>query len=65
MTNLNLLGIDLKTDITKVVFTNINLKISHTFTKENSCQIKNAKDFFHNLFTEIQTFIKEKQCQRR
>lgn len=53
------IGIDLKTDITKVVFTNINLKVSYTFTKENSCQIKNAKDFFHNLFTEIQTFIKK------
>ena len=53
------IGIDLKTDVTKVVFTNINLKVSYTFTKENSCQIKNAKDFFHNLFTEIQTFIKK------
>lgn len=53
------IGIDVKTDITKVVFTNINLKVSYTFTKENSCQIKNAKDFFHNLFTEIQTFIKK------
>lgn len=53
------IGIDLKTDITKVVFTNINLKVSYTFTKENSCQIKNAKDFFHNLFTEIRTFIKK------
>ena len=53
------IGIDLKTDITKVVFTNINLKVSYAFTKENSCQIKNAKDFFHNLFTEIQTFIKK------
>ena len=53
------IGIDLKTDITKVVFTNINLKVSYTFTKENSCQIKNAKDFFHNLFSEIQTFIKK------
>ena len=53
------IGIDLKTDITKVVFTNINLKVSYTFTKENICQIKNAKDFFHNLFTEIQTFIKK------
>lgn len=53
------IGIDLKTDITKVVFTNINLKVSYTFTKENSFQIKNAKDFFHNLFTEIQTFIKK------
>ena len=53
------IGIDLKTDITKVVFTNINLKVSYTFTKENSCQIKNAKDFFHNLFTEIQIFIKK------
>ena len=53
------IGIDLKTDVTKVVFTNINLEISHSFTKENSCQIKNAKDFFHNLFTEIQTFIKK------
>lgn len=53
------IGIDLKTDITKVIFTNINLKVSYTFTKENSCQIKNAKDFFHNLFTEIQTFIKK------
>lgn len=53
------IGIDLKTDITKVVFTNINLKVSYTFTKENSYQIKNAKDFFHNLFTEIQTFIKK------
>ena len=53
------IGIDLKTDVTKVVFTNINLGISHSFTKENSCQIKNAKDFFHNLFSEIQTFIKE------
>ncbi len=53
------IGIDVKTDITKVVFTNINLKVSYTFTKENSCQIKNAKDFFHNLFTEIQIFIKK------
>ena len=53
------IGIDVKTDITKVVFTNINLKVSYTFTKENSCQIKNAKDFFHNLFSEIQTFIKK------
>ena len=57
------IGIDLKTDITKVVFTNINLKVSYTFTKENSCQIKNAKDFFHNLFTEIQTFIKERNVE--
>lgn len=57
------IGIDLKTDITKVVFTNINLEISHSFTKENSCQIKNAKDFFHNLFTEIQTFIKERNVE--
>ena len=53
------IGIDLKTDVTKVVFTNINLKIFHSFSKENSYQIKNAKDFFHNLFSEIQTFIKE------
>ena len=53
------IGIDLKTDFTKIVFTNINLKIFHSFSKENSCQIKNAKDFFHNLFSEIQTFIKE------
>ena len=57
------IGIDLKTDVTKVVFTNINLGISHSFTKENSCQIKNAKDFFHNLFTEIQTFIKERNVE--
>ena len=57
------IGIDLKTDITKVVFTNINLKVSYTFTKENSCQIKNAKDFFHNLFTEIQTFIKKNNIE--
>ncbi len=53
------IGIDLKTDVTKVVFTNINLEISHTFLKENSCQIDNAKDFFHNLFTEIQTFMQK------
>ena len=53
------IGIDLKTDVTKIIFTNINLKVIHTFSKENSCQIKNAKDFFHNLFSEIQTFIKK------
>lgn len=53
------IGIDLKTNITKIVFTNINLEISHTFSRENSCQIKNAKDFFHELFIEIQTFIRE------
>lgn len=53
------IGVDLRTNITTVVFTNINLEISYKFSNENSCQIKNAKDFFHELFIKIKTFMKE------
>ncbi|MCF2624683.1 ROK family protein [Fusobacterium perfoetens] len=53
------IGIDLRPDTTTIVFTNTNLEILHAFSRENSNQIKNSKDLFHDIFTRIQTFIKE------
>lgn len=42
-----------------VVFTNINLEISHAFSRENSPTIKSTREFFQEIFHNIQNFIKE------
>ena len=55
----NFIGIDLRRENTTVVFTNINLEISHAFSRENSATITCIKEFFEEMFQNIQNFIKE------
>ena len=55
----NFIGIDLRRENITVVFTNINLEISHAFSRENSPTIKSTREFFQEIFHNIQNFIKE------
>ena len=53
------IGIDLRRENTTVVFTNINLEISHAFSRQNSPTIKCAKEFFEEMFQNIRDVIEE------